>query len=98
MSEFKLTPGPWTAKELSGYQRTGFVVLWPDTSKGGIYERRLDDSGRFTEHEAKLIAAAPELLQALTNLVGLARLGAARIDKYHAALAVADAAILKATA
>ncbi|WP_432783692.1 hypothetical protein QZH45_09550 [Pseudomonas corrugata] len=47
---------------------------------------------------AKVMAASPDLLEALTNLVGLARLGAARIDKYHAALAVADAAILKATA
>ncbi|WP_146050616.1 hypothetical protein [Pseudomonas syringae] len=47
---------------------------------------------------AKVMAASEELLEALRNLVGLARLGAAHLDKYHAALAVADAAIQKATA
>lgn len=47
---------------------------------------------------AKVMAASEELLEALKNLVGLARLGAAHLDKYHAALAVADAAIHKATA
>ncbi|MCD5970740.1 hypothetical protein [Pseudomonas quasicaspiana] len=50
------------------------------------------------QRRAKMMAASEELLEALTNLVGLARLGAAHLDKYHAALAVADAAILKATA
>lgn len=47
--------------------------------------------------EPKLVAVAPELLQSLTNLVGLARLGAANLSKYHAALAAAEAAIAKAT-
>ncbi len=38
-----------------------------------------------------------ELLESLSNLVGLAKLGAARLDKYHAALAHAEAVIAKAT-
>ncbi len=37
-----------------------------------------------------------ELLESLSNLVGLAKLGAARLDKYHAALAHAEAVIAKA--
>lgn len=47
---------------------------------------------------AKAMAASRDLLESLTNLVGLAKLGAARLDKYHAALATAEAAIAKATA
>ena len=38
-----------------------------------------------------------ELLESLSSLVGLAKLGAARLDKYHAALAHAEAVIAKAT-
>lgn len=42
-------------------------------------------------------AMQEELLKSLSNLVGLAKLGAARLDKYHAALAHAEAVIAKAT-
>lgn len=42
-------------------------------------------------------AMQEELLESLSNLVGLAKLGAARLDKYHAALAHAEAVIAKAT-
>jgi hypothetical protein len=48
--------------------------------------------------DPRLVAVAPQLLQSLTNLVGLARLGAANLSKYHAALADAEAIIAKATA
>ena len=41
-------------------------------------------------------AMQEELLESLSNLVGLAKLGAARLDKYHAALAHAEAVIAKA--
>jgi len=47
---------------------------------------------------AKAMAASRDLLESLTNLVGLARLGAAHLSKYHAALATAEAAIARATA
>ncbi|AVJ20980.1 MULTISPECIES: hypothetical protein [Pseudomonas] len=47
---------------------------------------------------AKAMAAARDLLESLTNLVGLAKLGAAHLSKYHAALAHAEAVIAKATA
>ncbi|MEO8491788.1 hypothetical protein [Pseudomonas sp.] len=40
-------------------------------------------------------ATQEELLESLSNLVGLAKLGAARLDKYHAALAHAEAVIAK---
>ena len=47
---------------------------------------------------AKVMAASRDLLESLRNLVGLARLGAAHLGKYHAALADAEAIIAKATA
>ena len=47
---------------------------------------------------AKVMAASGALLESLQNLVGLAKLGAAHLGKYHAALADAEAAIAKATA
>lgn len=65
MSE--LTKGPWKAKRLATCQEPGHVVLWPD--KGGTHMRRLDYQGNFTEADAAVIAAAPELLEACERLV-----------------------------
>ena len=62
------TKGPWKAKRLSTYQDPGWVVLWPDN--GGAHMRRLDSSGNFTGPDAALIAAAPELLEALEDALG----------------------------
>ncbi|MBW8463527.1 hypothetical protein [Acidovorax sp.] len=61
----KSTPGPWRAKQLGSYSQPGWVILWPD--KGGTHMRRLDYQGNFTEQDARLIAAAPELLEALVH-------------------------------
>lgn len=63
----ELTKGPWKAKRLATYQEPGWVVLWPD--KGGTHMRRLDSNGNFTGPDAALIAAAPELLEALKDCV-----------------------------
>ena len=60
----KITSSPWIAKQLSTYQDPGHVILWPDHSKGGVHMRRLDYNGHFTQADANLIAAAPELLNA----------------------------------
>lgn len=66
--ELKHTDGPWAAKKLSGgYAEPGWVVLWPDKSKPGVHMRRIDWQGQMTEADAKLVAAAPELLQALRD-------------------------------
>lgn len=43
-----------------------------------------------------LFCTSPKLLQSLTNLVELARLGASHLGKYHAALADAEAIIAEA--
>lgn len=57
----------------------------------GHWGQRFWDIGREER------AMQEELLESLTGLVGLAKLGAARLDKYHAALAQAEAVIAKAT-
>ncbi|MBU2836959.1 hypothetical protein HF670_11930 [Acidithiobacillus thiooxidans] len=67
------TTGPWQAKRLGAHD--AWVVLWPD--KGGEYMRRLDDKGQFTEADAKLIAALPELLEAAIQINALSIQGEA---------------------
>ncbi|WP_104902893.1 hypothetical protein [Pseudomonas sp. LH1G9] len=52
---------------------------------------------RFWDIGREERAMQEELLESLSNLVGLTKLGAARLDKYHAALAHAEAVIAKAT-
>lgn len=84
----KHTPGPWRAKRLATYEEPGWVVLWPD--KNGTHMRRLDYSGNFTSADAALIAAAPELLEALQRVVAIS-------DRKHDAWDAAKAAIAKAT-
>jgi hypothetical protein len=57
-------PGPWLAKHVATHPIPGWVILWTDTSKPGVHHRRLDIKGTFSEADARLIAAAPELLEA----------------------------------
>lgn len=62
----KQTPGPWIAKRLASYNDPGWVISWPD--KCGQHMRRLDYRGNFSEADAHLIAAAPDLLEALESM------------------------------
>ncbi|WDG79181.1 hypothetical protein PUP68_11860 [Pseudomonas chlororaphis] len=102
--ETKHTPGPWVAKHISG---SNFAVQRFEIRSGAglptpIFNKDTSaidcTTACLSPHDANLIAAAPELLESLSNLVGLARLGAAHLGKYHAALADADAIIARATA
>lgn len=53
------TPGPWHFRPLFG--RDTFAIFFPD----GPMNRRVDDkAGGFNEPDARLIAAAPDLLTA----------------------------------
>lgn len=60
MGGFKYTPGPWKFKYYSGTM-DGAVIVFPDGS--GILTP-------FKEEDARLIAAAPDLLEALKDLAG----------------------------
>lgn len=84
------TPGPWLCKPLQSYAQPGYAVFWKDTSKPGIHSRRLDYQGCFTEADARLVAAAPDLLASLIEVVRIS-------DRKHDAWDAAKAAIAKAT-
>lgn len=87
------TPGPWKAKRLSNHHDQGCVLLWPD--KGGAHMRRLDYQGNFTGPDAKLIAAAPDLLDVAQYIVDRAEYQ--KWDEKDALLVCARDAIAKAT-
>ena len=92
MNAFKGTPGPWTYTGSDSVVPLLRVICSDD--KHPAHESRSYDE---KQANARLMAAAPDLLESLTNLVGLAELGAARLDKYKHALEVAKTAISKAT-
>lgn len=81
------TPAPWRAKQLGTYNQPGWVILWPD--KGGAHMRRLDYQGNFAEADARLIAAAPDLLAALRAVVSVADRATQEFDQARAAIAKA---------
>lgn len=96
------TPGPWKAGPV--FQETGKAIFFTDENKPGKWQRRLDDkSGVFSEANARLIAAAPELLDALRDALlvlsdsGLTSKYASVRDKRTDAVNDARAAIAKAT-
>lgn len=97
----KHTTGPWKAFRKADYTTPGWVILWPDTSKPGVHHRRLDSNGGFVEEDARLIAAAPDLLEALLGLAStLENIGGEHVTGLQGSekrLDAAYAAIAKAT-
>ncbi|MFW0750147.1 hypothetical protein [Pseudomonas aeruginosa] len=98
----KRTPGPWVAlkaeqavHEQDYYiaSERGVVGYW----KGGKSWHD-DDKWVLTEADARLIAAAPELLEALQNLDALREPFPPSDEAVEAAWRKASAAIAKATA
>ena len=91
------TPGPWLSKEIAWQYDGSHAIVWCDKSKGGEHWRRLDEqcNGRFSAPDARLLAAAPELLDALVALVELGRKDTSN-PKYDGYFDTARAAIAKA--
>jgi len=90
------TPGPWVAKKATV---RGEVNEWYVTEGEGvavIASCVTDIAGEPSEANARLIAAAPELLEALEGLCGLAELRPGHLQDYKAAVAAARNAITKA--
>ena len=89
MSETKHTPGPWVVKSA----RSGFYV----ESQFDVIVESLDEFGRYgaidDEANARLIAAAPELLEALEGCIVVIDNGRVPSLNFQAA---ARAAIAKA--
>jgi len=82
--EKKHTPGPWSADEC----RSGFAVY--AYKSGDVVVRTEDEEGRYgaidNEANARLIAAAPELLEALIGVVKVADRATQEFDKARAAI------------
>ena len=87
--ETKHTPGPWAIE----YRTDGQSTYSPRICAG---EQDAEFKAK-AEANARLIAAAPELLEALDGLCGLAELRPGHLQDYKAAVAAARAAIAKAT-
>jgi len=70
VSAAKHTPGPWFPRlesnsPLAKGANFQYSIYWRDMTFVGGRERRLDNRcGEFSEADARLIAAAPELLEA----------------------------------
>jgi hypothetical protein len=60
------TPGPWAAKPASNADDT-CRIMWTEYGQGWVRERRLDRdcAGGFSPENARLMAAAPEMFDAL---------------------------------
>jgi len=97
----KHTPGPWIAKEQYRDSVTNDVshfVMWQDRSKPGVMLRRLDDKkGAFSAADAKLIATAPDLLNALRIMVDATNVETIDPLVMFVSIEKARAAIAKAT-
>jgi hypothetical protein len=90
------TPGPWVA---SPAIRSGFTI--DAKCDPWMIVTTSDEEGRYgsieTEANARLIAAAPDLLEALQALANMAESFPSELHKDHPDVIAARAAIAKAT-
>ena len=97
----KHTPGPWTCDEhdkLNPDRAFGIVAEWKDGDEIGtqvVAEVCIAEPG-VAEADARLIAAAPDLLAALTALVNAPGINADDLPETDELLSAARAAIAKA--
>ncbi|WP_159918012.1 hypothetical protein [Pantoea sp. 18069] len=110
MSEAKHTPGPWFQshrKAIVGYSTEVYTANGEVIATVAWYPRRLNETTTVTDREAnaRLIAVAPELLEALqgleregwlSHIVAACKKESADASLY-ASVTVARAAIAKAT-
>lgn len=103
MSEVKHAPGPWAyrkAKDHGGYEIDALFGWFGFARVERFEDFDHDDADQTRENDeeslanARLIAAAPELLEALEGLTRLARLH--QVDGYSTAMLAARDAIAKA--
>ena len=68
MKEFKGTPGPWFVGDFGGINGVGSFIGANTQRDGCTCVARVNGTEVVHDHGAKLIAAAPELLDALQKL------------------------------
>jgi hypothetical protein len=69
MSGLQFTPGPWFVKQAYGHDARHWVMR-TEYGQGWVRERRVDHGdGGLSEADANLVAAAPELYEALQKII-----------------------------
>lgn len=68
--EFKGTPGPWAWKKRDSITWEVYSEDWGGIVRVNQYPDKKAMPDKLCEADAKLIAAAPDLLEALTKLIG----------------------------
>lgn len=101
MSEAKHTPGPWhvSDKNASGNVSEDYLFIEPGIA---VIERKVAGQDANDMPDARLIAAAPELLAALERMTSVARsaneIGSTHFSAFQEAIRKCSAVIAKATA
>lgn len=70
MTVTKFTPGPWVAKRIEAEN-----FIYNDIMSGASGEKIVEDQSCISDANAQLIAAAPELYEALEMVSGALTLG-----------------------
>lgn len=97
MSETKHTPGPWSVNECHVYRYDDeYDETICDTSGAPTEAAFMSDVPDRAEANARLIAAAPELLEACKRLMGRAFVGSHTPREQDPLWKLAHAAIAKA--
>ena len=97
MSTHKHTPGPWTATQAFFFGHDSLQITGTNGDTSPFLCRLTDDTPDY-EANARLIAAAPDLLNLMTAATRLDELTGANLEVYSRTFAaLARAAISKAT-
>ena len=91
------TPGPWFIERRTYDNETTYYGVTASDGHGWSGNRYMSVSGCIDEHDARLIAAAPELLEALHRLVEIEDGTGMAVIGWTEAMESARAAIAKAT-
>jgi len=101
--EHKHTPGPWEItsrrapySEDNDFPGVGISILDGECASG-VHEDAIEVWGENCEANARLIAAAPELLQSCRGMLHALETDCRDTDKWAALMGEAVAAIAKAT-
>lgn len=92
------TPGPWGVSRLDGGEQYNILDSSDQPDANVVATARFhDDSPGETLSNARLIAAAPDLLAALRDVLRIAKAASLGVSGNAPRLARAEAAIAKAT-
>lgn len=101
MTETKFTPGPWVAVDEGRGRDRNWCVMVPEESRFGPYIATIHNTADHAKANAHLIAAAPELYEALEAVLDLRENtspfgGELQADRIDRTIEAASAALAKA--